>query len=49
MEDGLTLLLRESGNTREMWQHTGQEVRNAKACMQPVLRGWLLTTNQGER
>lgn len=32
-----------------MWQHTSQEVRSAKACMQPVLRNWLLTSNEGKR
>lgn len=32
----------DSTNSREMWQHTSKEVRAAKVCMQPVLRGWLL-------
>lgn len=39
---------RESNTTREMWQHTSQEVRSAKACMQPVLKGWLLVSNDGK-
>lgn len=38
---------RESSTSREMWQHTSQEVRSAKACMQPVLKNWLLVTNEG--
>lgn len=36
----------DSKNSRELWQHTSQEVRKVKASMQPVLRGWLLTTNE---
>lgn len=32
--------------TREMLQTAGREVRKAKACMQPVLRGWLLQSNE---
>ncbi|KAK3996460.1 nuclear pore protein 84/107 [Cladorrhinum sp. PSN332] len=39
----------ESTTSREMWQHTSQEVRAAKACMQPVLKGWLLTTNDDDK
>ncbi|KAK0656412.1 107-domain-containing protein [Cercophora newfieldiana] len=31
---------------REMWQHASQEVRKVKACMEPVLKGWLLTVNE---
>lgn len=31
-----------------MWQHTSQEVRSAKACMQPVLKNWLLVSNEGK-
>ncbi len=38
---------RESSTSREMWQHTSQEVRSAKACMQPVLKNWLLVSNEG--
>ncbi|KAK4452955.1 nucleoporin NUP84 [Podospora aff. communis PSN243] len=33
-------------NSREMWAHASQEVRKAKACMEPVLKGWLLTANE---
>jgi nuclear pore complex protein Nup107 len=40
---------RESSTSREMWQHTSQEVRSAKACMQPVLKNWLLASNEGKR
>ncbi|KAL2130221.1 hypothetical protein VTI74DRAFT_6739 [Chaetomium olivicolor] len=36
----------ESSTSREMWQHTSQEVRSAKACMQPILRNWLLVSNE---
>ncbi|KAK4232210.1 nuclear pore protein 84/107 [Podospora fimiseda] len=39
----------ESTASREMWQHTSQEVRAARACMQPVLKGWLLTTNDDDK
>lgn len=39
---------RESNTSREMWQHTSQEVRLAKACMQPVLKNWLLVSNDGK-
>ncbi|KAH6845185.1 107-domain-containing protein [Chaetomium sp. MPI-CAGE-AT-0009] len=38
----------ESNSTREMWQHTSQQVRSAKACMEPVLKGWLLVSNEGK-
>jgi nuclear pore complex protein Nup107 len=31
-----------------MWQHMSQEVRSAKACMQPVLKNWLLVSNEGK-
>ncbi|SPQ18912.1 f17beb48-3f0b-45fa-891a-a00480ad50b1 [Thermothielavioides terrestris] len=36
----------ESNASREMWRATSQEVRSAKACMQPVLRNWLLVSNE---
>lgn len=39
----------ENSSSREMWQHTSQEVRKAKACMQPVLRNWLQITNRVDR
>ncbi|KAK3301170.1 nuclear pore protein 84/107 [Chaetomium fimeti] len=39
----------ENNSTREMWQHTSQEVRSAKACMQPVLKGWLLVSNEVDK
>ncbi|KAL2158572.1 hypothetical protein VTH06DRAFT_4339 [Thermothelomyces fergusii] len=43
-------LSREENNTsREMWQHTSQEVRSAKACMQPVLKNWLLVSNEVDK
>lgn len=38
----------ENNNSREMWQHTSQEVRIAKACMQPVLKNWLLEANDDD-
>lgn len=38
---------RESNTSREMWQHTGVEVRKAKVFMEPVLKGWLLASNEG--
>ncbi|KAK0618595.1 nuclear pore protein 84/107 [Bombardia bombarda] len=38
----------ENNNSREMWHHTSQEVRLAKECMQPVLRNWLLETNNDD-
>ena len=38
---------RGSNTSREMWQHTSKEVRSAKACMQPVLKNWLLVSNEG--
>ncbi|KAK0729412.1 nuclear pore protein 84/107 [Apiosordaria backusii] len=31
---------------REMWTQAGGDVRNVKACMQPVLKDWLLISNQ---
>jgi hypothetical protein len=43
------LVGRQNSTTREMWQHTSQEVRSAKACMQPVLKNWLLVSNEGRR
>ncbi|KAK3394840.1 nuclear pore protein 84/107 [Podospora didyma] len=46
----LAVISREdNGNTREMLQHMTKHVRLAKACMEPVLRGWLLTTNTADR
>ncbi|KAK4154029.1 nuclear pore protein 84/107 [Chaetomidium leptoderma] len=39
----------ESSTSREMWQHTSQEVRSAKACMQPVLKNWLLVSNEVDK
>lgn len=38
---------RENNTSREMWQHASQEIRSAKACMQPVLKNWLLVSNEG--
>ncbi|KAL2154147.1 hypothetical protein VTH82DRAFT_2823 [Thermothelomyces myriococcoides] len=43
-------LSREENNTsREMWQHASQEIRSAKACMQPVLKNWLLVSNEADK
>ncbi|KAL2260163.1 hypothetical protein VTK26DRAFT_5934 [Humicola hyalothermophila] len=39
----------ESSTSREMWQHTSMEVRSAKACMQPVLKNWLLVSNEVDK
>ncbi|KAK4143281.1 nuclear pore protein 84/107 [Dichotomopilus funicola] len=36
----------ENSGSREMWQHTNREVRSAKSSMKPVLKGWLLTSNE---
>ncbi|KAK3330248.1 nuclear pore protein 84/107 [Apodospora peruviana] len=38
----------ENNSSREMWQHTSQEIRAAKACMQPVLKNWLLVSNEAD-
>ncbi|KXX79755.1 Nucleoporin NUP84 [Madurella mycetomatis] len=38
-----------ASSSREMWQHTSQEVRSAKACMQPVLKNWLLVSNDVDK
>ncbi|KAK4128252.1 hypothetical protein N657DRAFT_638684 [Parathielavia appendiculata] len=35
--------------SRDMLQHTSQEVRAAKACMQPVLKNWLLVSNEVDK
>jgi nuclear pore complex protein Nup107 len=37
----------ETNTSREMWQHTVKEIRMAKACMEPVIKGWLLGDNPG--
>ncbi|KAK4250860.1 nuclear pore protein 84/107 [Corynascus novoguineensis] len=39
----------ENTTSREMWQHTSQEVRSAKACMQPVLKNWLLVSYEVDK
>ncbi|KAK3695243.1 107-domain-containing protein [Podospora appendiculata] len=39
----------ETTASREMWQHASDEIRKAKACMQPILRGWLLTANEDDQ
>ncbi|KAL2269924.1 hypothetical protein VTJ83DRAFT_2108 [Remersonia thermophila] len=35
----------ETSTSREMWQHTGKEVRTAKDCMKPIFQTWLLGSN----
>lgn len=43
-------LSREESNTsREMWQHTNQEVRVTRGCMAPILKGWLMVTNEADK
>ncbi|KAL2018947.1 hypothetical protein VTK56DRAFT_10241 [Thermocarpiscus australiensis] len=39
----------ESTTSREMWQHANQEIRSAKSCMQPVLKNWLLVSNEVDK
>jgi len=41
------VIISENANSREIWQHAGQQIRLAKECMKPVLKNWLLDANYG--
>lgn len=41
-------ILSENANSREVWAHAGQQIRLAKECMKPILKGWLLRVNDSK-